>query len=187
MNRDPLEDFIHKNRQSFEESFDTNASWRKMQERRTPKKVVGGSGFSWLQVAALLFITLGVVTLLRFYDGQTEQAQPMVVNNYHLKLGDLSPELAEVEEHYTSAIRKKMDQAKALNVDDGFASELKFIDDQQAMLVNEMKENVNNSKVVEAMIQNYRMKLRLLEEMLEDIENEKNKKQNDKSNKTIET
>lgn len=184
MNKDPLEDFIQGNRQAFEESFDPSASWKKMQEKRAPKKINRSSGFSWLQVAALLFITVGAVALLRFYDGSTQQT---VVKNYHFSLGDLSPELGEVEQHYTAAIKEKMDQAEVLKVAGQFKSELKFIDDQRLVLEKEMQENVNNSKVVEAMIQNYRMKLRLLEEMLEDIENEKNKEQNDKSKKTIET
>jgi len=40
---------------------------------------------------------------------------------------------------------------------------------------NDLKDNVANDQIIEAMIQNYRLKLRILEELQSEIKQEKNK------------
>ena len=97
----------------------------------------------------------------------------------------MSPELAEVEHHYANSIEAKMQEVKNMDVDEDLLSELQLIDKERALLDDEMQNAVNNERIIKAIIKNYRMKLNLLEEMMEDINKAKNKS-DDRKTKIIE-
>ncbi len=90
-------------------------------------------------------------------------------------------DLYEAEAYYTSQI----DIAKQELIDqEDVSPEIKMelrnefleLDSTYADLENDLKENVGNERVVEAMIQNYRIKLEILEEVLSQLkETEENK------------
>jgi|GEM_PF-1439750 len=190
MERDPLQEFIQQNRESFESSFDTDRGWEKLQAKkqaakRAPQTRPAGrsSNLSWLRIAAMMTLVAGMTYWFAKNDGAV--SGPTVNNHYHLSLGDLSPELAEVEQHYASNIAQKMKQVENMNVDQEWMNELNLIDQERALLDDEMQNAVNNEKIVKAIIKNYRMKLNLLEEMMEEINKSKNKR-NDRKTKVIE-
>jgi len=190
MERDPLQEFIRENRESFETSFDAEKNWQKLQEkrnsaRRAPATPTAGRSLnlSWLKIAAMMIFVSGLTYIIVNNDNGGGAAT--VNNHYHLSLSDLSPELAEVEQHYASNIEQKMQQVKNMDVDQELLNELTLIDNERAMLDDEMQNAVNNEKIVKAIIKNYRMKLNLLEEMMEDINKAKNKS-NDRKTKVIE-
>ncbi len=103
-----------------------------------------------------------------------------VVNNYYISLKDLSPELAEVEQFYTSQIQEKKQELQTMEVGNQYLGEIQLLDEEMKTLQREVSVNMDNERVVEAMVQNYRLRLELLEDVLEQIKNE-NETTNDDS------
>jgi hypothetical protein len=100
-----------------------------------------------------------------------------VVNNYYISLKDLSPELAEVEQFYSSQIQERTEELQALQVGDQYMDDMTMLDDEMKTLQQEVSQNMDNERVIEAMVENYRMRLDLLENLLNEL-----KKDNGASN-----
>jgi hypothetical protein len=80
-------------------------------------------------------------------------------------------ELIEAEAYYTSQINLKKEEVFRLTASDPEVrhevdNEMVDLDRVYTELKEDLKDNADNEEVIEAMIQNYRMKLDILEEML---------------------
>ncbi len=185
MEKDPLQEFIRNNRESFESSFDAEKSWERLQAKQQKTRKTDSTAsspivnLSWLKIAAMMTFVAGIAYFI--INNETGTDTQVVNNHYHLSLSDLSPELAEVEHHYANSIEAKMQQVRKMDVDEDLLSELKLIDEERALLDDEMQNAVNNERIIKAIIKNYRMKLNLLEEMMEDINKAKNKSDDHKT------
>jgi len=188
MKRDPLKDFIDENREAFNESFDIDASWAAMQEKTQKRQQFFSSrSLRWLKVAASVIIISGI----GFYFLSDSSNNPSIAVNdapateLPQRISDLSPELSEVEFHYASSIDEMMKEAVELDVSQELLEELAEIDAEQNRLQEEIGMYVNQERVIKAIIKNYRLKLELMEEMLQDLRKTKTKK-NVPKNKIIE-
>lgn len=86
----------------------------------------------------------------------------------------LNSEFLEVDAYYTSQINLRKDELFSnAAADPGIRkqvnSEFKQIDRNIDELKKDMRDNVNNREVVEALIQNYRVKLEMLENILKEL------------------
>ena len=80
-------------------------------------------------------------------------------------------ELIEAEAYYTSQINMRKEEVfrltvNAPDVQKEINTELVEMDKVFEVLKEDLKDNADNEEVIEAMIQNYRLKLDILEEML---------------------
>jgi hypothetical protein len=101
-------------------------------------------------------------------------------------------ELIEAEAYYTSIINLKKDEVFRLTashpeVRHEIDMEMVDLDRVFSELKDDLRDNADNEEVIEAMIQNYRIKLNILEEMLHQL-NESNDYQNEKDheNRSVE-
>ena len=105
-------------------------------------------------------------------------------NNERLLL--LDPQLKETETYYNSLINSLYKEAtplltnnpeikKELNID------LSHLDSICVDIKKDLKDNIANKDVVEALIQNYRIKIRILEDMLETLKANENNPEKKKS------
>lgn len=90
--------------------------------------------------------------------------------------GYVSQELAEAETHYMPMISKKMSliQTHHGKIDALIWEDMRQIDQACKELKNDLKDQVDNEEVINAIIQNYRIKLNILDQLLEEIENKGN-------------
>jgi predicted phage-related endonuclease len=84
------------------------------------------------------------------------------------------PELAEVENYYRSIIYQKENELYHLtgnsnDIKTDLSAEFKELDKAMRELKEDLKENVDNEQVIEAMIQNYRVKVEILENILNQV------------------
>ena len=96
------------------------------------------------------------------------------------------PELQEAEIYYTNMVDEKILEIEPLLKDQpelGYAlkSDLAELDSIYAELQKDLKDNIANDEVVEAMIQNYRLKLQILEDFKEHLQGNSND-ENDENN-----
>lgn len=150
---DKLKNLIEDQRDDFElYPFDTDKGWQEI-----AGKVKGESKWpKWKIVSAAACFAL--VMLSAWY-----QMTPMVpVNN----------ELAEMEQYYASEINQKVSLVKNQLKDESILQDLAAMDQAFAELKADLKDNVDNEEVIAAMMENYQLKLRILEEILTELEKE---------------
>lgn len=177
--RDNLENFINENREQFDDKVPSLKVWADIEKGLAPPKAKRFSLFRIASVAASVIILLGVGAFFgRNYSNTIAPTHEQIVN-----LGEISPEYAERE----SKLKKEFNQKHArlvshkdynLSVDD----DLKDLDKTMAELRKELANVPKGSEeqIIEAIIRNYQSKIRILEIVLEKID--QSKSQNNERN-----
>lgn len=173
MKPDKLERFILDNKEGFGPPMPVPDVWDKIQ-KRTPKKE---AIFHWKLVLSRAAAVVAIfITSYYFhaYRSEINSAElrsntEVIANNDPLYL-----ELIEAELYYTSQIKYKKSELFSLTKDaptlqKDVTRDLSELDIILRELKTDLKDNADNQEVIEAMIQNYMLKLEILEDMLEQI------------------
>lgn len=184
---DKLKKFVEENRQSFEVfNGDYDTWWNEIDDRMKLNEEKSTSSFAWknlMRIAAtiLLILTIGIA-FLWVKGGSNKYANGV-------SLHDLSPELAEAEVYYNQLVESKLELIRASNVDvDALVVEdFKMLDSAYNELKMDLEDNMYNEEVIDAMIQNYRIKLQILENVLEEIKKSKDDEDEDNDKESIST
>ena len=152
---DQFKKFVGEHRPDFESSSqDYQEMWVQIQKGLKP--TAKPMWQSWIKVAAS-FLILAACTfgLLRY---QQNSMLPL--------------ELREAEDHYFNIITARMEVIEAHHdeVDDLIWKDLELLDHAYADLKKDLKEQAHSEHVVQAMIENYRAKLEILDQILYEIE-----------------
>lgn len=163
---DNLKEWVSQQRDEFEVyPFDEEIGWSEISDQirtvpRRSSKVV-------MLVAASVSIAL--VSLASVFFLVTERDQPLV-----------SSEWMEAEGFYQKQINSKMHLVKSKLDDQILLEDLKQMDQVFKELKKDLRDDADNEEVVAAMIDNYRLKLKILERILDELEEE-----SDEENKNI--
>jgi hypothetical protein len=178
--KDKLERFINENRKEFDR-FEPNPNvWENIKVKVS--KPVQRKLFPWNKVlwraASVIVIFVISFTISEFIHtnkriAETEK-EDIIRNEF--------PEIIEAEAYYTSLVNSKLTQIKKYatiypNLQKQVDYDLVELDSVYMELKNDLKDNVHNKEIVEAMIQNYRLKLQVLEEILSSLDNIESKSQ----------
>ncbi len=162
---DNLEKFISSNRDDFDFLDPNPEIWKKVNKS---KQTIRIKGMLW-KVAAILLVLL----LYPFYT--------LVINNNFSNNNRLTskglvistiPELLEADAYYTAYISDQMQGLQLQLIDKPdikteLEKDINDLDNIYNDLLEDLKDNIDNKEVVEALIQNYRMKVKILEELLD--------------------
>ncbi|MEM6734725.1 MAG: hypothetical protein AAGC64_01745 [Bacteroidota bacterium] len=151
---DNLKDYIDGEREDFEiYPFDGAKGWSE-----GSKKMLSSKKWPlWKKasiVACFLLVMLGTI-----YQADTKE-NPSA--------------LAELNTYYQVEINHKVNLIKSHLDDVSVLKDLELIDQAFAELKSDLQENVDNEEVILAMMENYQLKLRILEEILNRLEKEGN-------------
>jgi hypothetical protein len=175
--KDRLEQFIEQNRDSFD-SFDPDQSekiWTKVSSARNMKKSRKVFLKYFSRVAAVLMI---FVLSYVFHDLMDWRKETRLAKEKRNDIYKQLPELKEAENYYSNLVSGKMKEikpflAKNPGINTAVNADLMELDSIYSSLKNDLKDNVANDQIIEAMIQNYRLKLQILEELQDEIKREK--------------
>jgi hypothetical protein len=167
---DKFEKFIAENREAFEFHDPDPKIWNRIESNLRFKNKPG-----WKQilqrvaVVAVIFAASYVVNEMvhRYKQGELK-ADHAATKNYAV------PGLTEAETYYTNLLNQKMDELKPVMANcPALAEELNYdmseLDSVYTDLKKDLEDNMANQEVVEAIIENYRLKIRILEELLSEI------------------
>ncbi|MBT8305210.1 MAG: hypothetical protein KJP09_12120 [Bacteroidia bacterium] len=156
---------------------------QKLEEELPIKK---SNPFFFLKIAAGLVLFMGLgYTIYNEMDGN--QVNPDVVetkdNRLNIQsLGDISPDLQKVENYYLANINMelaKMEYApENMELINGYLKRLSDLNKEYERLNKELAENGPNVETVEALINNLKLRLNLLQRLKEQL-NELNNEQNE--------
>lgn len=184
MKRDKLEDFILHKRAEFDDLEPGPEIWSRVQTPMLKPKVNRIYPIS-LAIAAAIIVLLSLYIFMDRATNSSRQQEIQMISEIPGPDQEKLQELMEAEVFYTSQINSKKDQIYIYageNAD--FLSDLDMDLSELDAVFKELKQdlldNGNNIEVLEAMIQNYRIKLQILEEVL--VQLEKTQSPNDQKN-----
>lgn len=167
--KDRLEQFISDNRDQFDLFEPDEKLWQRIDTGVSPKKTfrIGWKGMLW-RAAAVLIIFGASFVLQEFLH----QRRGVISEREESKIIREIPELQEAEIYYTNLLDEKIRLIEPLisehpELGETLQQDLSELDSIYNELQKDLRDNIANDEVVEAMIQNYILKIQILEDLLE--------------------
>lgn len=162
--KDRLEDFVRDHQQDFDIFEPGDALWAGI-EKKMDKTKKHNFKFYLSRVASVAAIFILSLMVQQYFWGANREV--------------VIPELQEAEVYYSSLIDMKLQQVKPmLSAHPGLEEELEHdlteLDSIYKSLKEDLKDNIANQEVLEAMIENYRLRTSILEEMVMYLEEDNN-------------
>lgn len=181
MKPDKLEKFILDNKEGFGPPMPAPDVWDKI-HKRAPKKEIH---FNWRMILSRAAAVVVIfISSYYFHEYRSIISGGKLDNNTTIAVAEQEPvyqEMEEAESYYTSQIKYKKNELFSLTEDSpelqkDINRDLTELDIILLELKDDLKDNAANQEVIEAMMQNYMLKLEILEDMLNQI---KPKKENE--------
>jgi hypothetical protein len=183
MSPDKLEKYILDHRSQFDDQEPDPALWEKIDTRKAPVIRINWKGFAW-KAAAVVAIFVSSYFFHDYMASRNQSSRGLISKKSEVN-SPIVRELIEAEAYYTSQIDMRKEEVFRLTASDPevrreITDEMVDLDRVYTELKQDLKDNADNEEVIEAMIQNYRLKLDILEEMLvrlkqsKESQNEKN-------------
>jgi hypothetical protein len=169
-----LEDHIRQNRDDLDRYTPPAGLWKRI--RKELKRDKSGN-MQWISIAAMFVVILG--TAIVFFRPVYRWSDSRSKKNYDATVSQNDPQLKETETYYNSLVNSLYKEATPLLTDNPeikkeLNSDLSHLDSICVELKKDLKDNISNQDVVEALIQNYRIKIRILEDMLSTLKANEN-------------
>lgn len=154
--QDNLKELVDQKRDQFETDFDIDLGWTELSRRIEKKALNQRTNWPyWITgVAATLLLVSGWFWL-------------------SLGSGNTTNEISEAEFYYQQMIDLKMVQVQKQVKDPLLLADIAALDQVFAELKKDLKDDLDNEEVILAMMENYQLKLKILEKILEEIDDEK--------------
>jgi predicted transcriptional regulator len=171
---DKLEEHIRKNREDLDRYSPPKGIWRNIRKKLKKEKSLSRQ---WLSIAAMITVIMGTAVIFFRPEYRWSSSESQKNND---DLTRVAPQLKETETYYNNLINSLYTEAKPLltnnpEIKKELNNDLSQLDSICTDLKKDLKDNIANQDVVEALIQNYRIKIRILEDMLRVLkENETN-------------
>lgn len=156
---DRLEEHIRKNREDLDRYNPSSDVWAEInRDLRKSKRIIT----PWRSAAAAIIILTGI-SLLFVFKGK--------VTGLNEESASSASQLKETEFYYNNLVNSLYREATPLltgypDMEKELITDISQLDSICAQIKNDLKDNVDNQEVVEALIQNYRIKIRILEDMV---------------------
>lgn len=156
---DRLEEHIRKNREDLDRYNPSSDVWVEIKrDLRKSKRIIK----PWQSAAAAILILAGISFLFVFKGKVTGLNENAVATD---------PRFKETEVYYNNLVNSLYREATPLltgypDLKKELTTDISQLDSICAQIKNDLKDNVDNQEVVEALIQNYRIKIRILEDMV---------------------
>lgn len=173
MQKNDLEQFIQDNRDAFDDARPSLKLWAEI-EKELDGEAAGASNIHplrsrrpWYQIAASVIILLTVGALGGSYLTQ-QNTQPTAQE----LIEQVAPEFGEMETYYNQRIQENYARLTTYTQDPEIDADLAQVDQAMAELRTELEQAPpgREQEIVQQLIESYRLKLDILERILEHIE-----------------
>lgn len=188
MKPDKLEQFVLDNRNDFDDLEPSSATWEKVQANIKPVRRI-----SW--TSAMIRVAAAVVIFVASYIFIDYTINRNAGGSAHADLTEQSieekiPVLIEARAYYSGQIRNMETEVYQLAgenspITQDIKLEFEELDKVFEELKADLQDDAANEEVVEAMIQNYRIKLQILEEILLQLKNADEHNKDDHEEKKV--
>ena len=174
MEKDELKSFIQSNKEAFEDELPSDL-WhsvsRSLDAKPEPKMIRLSTVYRITAVAAILLMVFTVVYLRQFERNlmsKLPQIEQKVTDQSEegLVLATYSPELKQLEVGFIEQERSLEESLKSKPGGQELIAEVQMLRDDFDKLKIEMETTLDKEAVIQAMIENYRLRIELLEQLL---------------------
>lgn len=169
MKPDQLESFVKENRHEFDSMEPSDKVWESISKRLDETPKAKQNQFVWLKIAAAVVVILMVPALVYLLgDRSTDQSAKAIQVDPEVQ------ELMEAEAYYAQQVSGKLAEIqKCYQVYPELKTEIEGdlieLDTMYRSLKSDLQDNVSNKEVIEAMIENNRNRMKLVDDILEQI------------------
>jgi len=167
MKTDRLEEFIKVNREAFDQYEPSPEVWKNISGNSKKSRVIRLSGNILKVAAVLVFAIVFSVLMMKNYGLRTDGIQAESIDPEMI-------ELIEAEAFYAGQVSKKMEEIEKCydtfpEIKDDVQADLYELQEMYNTLKTDLNENISKKEVIEAMIENNRHRLKVVDEVLEQI------------------
>jgi hypothetical protein len=178
--QDPIKDYIDRNREEFDDRKLPEGIWEGIEKELPQEKVermVPLNGVLRVAAAVILVLGMGIVLTILMNredpsaiaeDEKQEYPEPNIYERY--------PELADAEFYYASRIEGLQEELNKFEISEEDFESLALLEEELTELKKELGDEVSNEDLIQAMMEIYKYKLEMLEDMLQQIRGDKNEK-----------
>jgi hypothetical protein len=169
MKRDRLESFVEENRHEFDYMEPSEKVWEAINLKLEPEQKKPERRFLLLKIAAIIVLVLAIPAVIYIQTGTTESRA-----KNDAPVDPEIQELMEAEAYYAEEVSGKLAEIqKCYKVHPELKSEIETdlneLESMYILLKKDLHENISNKEVIEAMIENNRNRMKLVDEVLEQI------------------
>ncbi len=171
--KDRFEKFISDNSGNFDFRDPDPAIWEKVQKdiRKTRK-------INWMLVskrAAIVILIFGASFLFHELMDRSDNKSFLGMKGKKHSKENVIPGLNEAEAYYTGLVNQKLSELKPViancpSLQEEVDYDMSELDSVYTELKRDLKDNMANQDVIEAIIENYRLKISILEDLLKELE-----------------
>jgi len=142
----------------------------KLPEKSSPKK----RSFSWIQIAASFLVLFGLsFSIFKMLKKDVEKAPVEMVETPKKTLEDVAPDLKKVEDYYVASINFQLSKLKPTpetkELFDGYLERLDELNKEYERLSQELIEFGPSDLTVDALIDNLKLRLNLLNRLKDKV------------------
>jgi len=177
-----IEQFISENRDQFDIYEPDPKIWDRIisHRRRTHLLALNWQGIIWK--AAILVVVFLSAFLISEYMHRDEFSSLETQGKYNTANLRIK-EFEKAEQYYSTMVNDRLKEVQKYTsnnpeIDKQLNYDLKELDNIYSQLKKDLKDNISNQEVIEALVQNYRLKLQVLEDILskfKDFDNDTDK------------
>lgn len=167
MKRDRLEMFVEENRHEFDYLEPSDKVWEAIGSKLEPQQPK--NRFLLLKIAAAAVLFLAVPAVVYLLSGNLEQSAKSKV-----PVDPDVQELIEAEAYYAQQVSGKLGEIRKCykvhpELKAQIEDDLNELETMYKSLKKDLKDNISNKEVIEAMIENNRNRMKLVDDVLEQI------------------
>jgi hypothetical protein len=169
MKPDRLEKFVNENRHEFDQLEPSDQMWDAISGQLNDEPKHRRRKFGWMKIAAVVVLAVAIPTIVyqvKFPEqkqtGKAVQVDPEVqelIEAEAFYAQEVSGKLAEIQKCYKVHPELKIE----------IEGDLNELESMYLSLKSDLKENISNKEVIEAMIENNRNRMKLVDDVLEQI------------------
>jgi hypothetical protein len=167
MRTDRLEDFIKDNREAFDQFEPSEKVWENISKQKGKSRKISMVSY-FLRVAAVVtsaVVFTVLITKTNIFNSEEAKAQP---EDPELR------ELIEAEAFYASQVNEKMNEIRKCydtfpEIKEEVETDLTELQEMYDVLKIDLNENISKKAVIEAMIENNRYRLKMVDDVLDQI------------------
>jgi hypothetical protein len=167
-----FEEFIRNNREAFDTRDPDPALWKKIEADIKPRRVINWKTIVSRAAAVLIIFAASYMVHEIINRDRSDLAGRKVQQKQGKEI--IIPELQEAELYYSGQISEKLEAIKPIlancpGIEEELDYEMKGLDSLYTDLKKDLKDNIANQEVIEAIIENYRLRIAILEELLTEL------------------
>lgn len=170
---DKIKKFILEHRDDFDFREPDPGVWKKIEaDIRSKREIKWRLILARTAAVVLIFAaSYAVNELVHRLNNRNTKAENYTKNGHEKTI----PGLREAEAYYTGLVNQKLDELKPIiancpSIEEELNIDMSELDSVYIELKADLKDNMSNQEVVEAIIENYRLKIRILEDLLSEME-----------------